>query len=136
MIYAGLKEFDQVSFPMYCRATNMDVQDLNGTKIVQDGLVMMVAEFMQTFETMWEEMGISSSVHKNRLEVILQYVRSLFVDMINDEKEFMLELKSSIETYERELLDLANELGEVPYQVMTTFVRSKRELVNKFINMT
>lgn len=95
----------------------MNVQDLNGTKIVQDGLVLMVAEFMQTFETMWEAMGISSSVHKNRLEVILQYVRSLFVDMLNDEKEFMLELKSSIETYERELLDLANELGEVPYQV-------------------
>jgi hypothetical protein len=95
----------------------MNVQDLNGTKIVQDGLVLMVAEFMQTFEMMWEEMGISSSVHKNRLEVILQYVRSLFVDMLNDEKEFMLELKSSIETYERELLDLANELGEVPYQV-------------------
>lgn len=98
------------------QVTNMNVQDLNGTKIVQDGLVLMVAEFMQTFETMWEEMGISSSVHKNRLEVILQYVRSLFVDMLNDEKEFMLELKSSIETYERELLDLANELGEVPYQ--------------------
>jgi hypothetical protein len=98
----------------------MDVNDLNGTKIVQDGLVLMVAEFMQTFETMWEEMGISSSVHKNRLDVILQYVRSLFVDMINDEKEFMLELKSSIETYERELLDLANELGEVPYQVIKT----------------
>ncbi|XP_028416541.1 protein regulator of cytokinesis 1-like isoform X1 [Dendronephthya gigantea] len=95
---------------------DMDIQDLNGTKIVQDGLVVMVAEFMQTFETMWGEMGISASVHKNRLDVILQYVRSLFVDMINDEKEFMLELKSSIETYERELLDLAKELGEVPYQ--------------------
>ena len=101
------------------------VNDLNGTKIVQDGLVLMVAEFMQTFETMWEEMGISSSVHKNRLEVILQYVRSLFVDMISDEKEFMLELKSSIETYERELLDLANELGEVPYQVIKTFKTQK-----------
>ncbi|XP_046853239.1 protein regulator of cytokinesis 1-like isoform X2 [Xenia sp. Carnegie-2017] len=98
------------------KTTNMDIQDLNGTKIIQDGLVVMVAEFMQTFETIWEEMGISASVHKNRLDVILQYVRSLFVDMINDEKEFMLELKSSIETYERELLDLANELGEVPYQ--------------------
>lgn len=100
----------------------MDIQDLNGTKIIQDGLVVMVAEFMQTFETIWEEMGISASVHKNRLDVILQYVRSLFVDMINDEKEFMLELKSSIETYERELLDLANELGEVPYQVMYKLV--------------
>lgn len=96
----------------------MDIQDLNGTKIVQDGLVVMVAEFMQTFDTMWGEMGISASVHKSRLDVILQYVRSLFVDMINDEKEFMLELKSSIETYERELLDLAKELGEVPYQVL------------------
>lgn len=97
-------------------AINVDVNDLNGTKIIQDGLVLMVAEFMETFETIWAEMGISPSVHKNRIEVILQYVRSLFVDMLNDEKEFQLELKSSIETYERELLELAQELGEVPYQ--------------------
>lgn len=90
--------------------------DMNGTKIIQNGLVVMVAEFMDTFETVWDEMGITSSVKKNRIEVILQHVRMLFVDMLNDEKEFQSELQSSIATYEKELLELAKELGEVPYQ--------------------
>ena len=93
---------------------------MNGTKIIQNGLVVMVAEFMDTFETVWDEMGITSSVKKNRIEVILQHVRMLFVDMLNAEKEFQSELQSSIATYEKELLELAKELGEVPYQVRDT----------------
>lgn len=90
--------------------------DMNGTKIIQDGLVFMVAEFMDTFELIWEEMGITSSVKKNRIDVILQHVRMLFVEMLNDEKEFQTELRSSIASYEKDLLELAHELGEVPYQ--------------------
>ncbi|XP_076373023.1 protein regulator of cytokinesis 1-like [Tachypleus tridentatus] len=64
----------------------------------------------------WDEIGIFQEQRQERISVVIQHLRTLIEEMVQEEQNLRQRLISSVESCGEQLLKLAQELGVKPYE--------------------
>lgn len=84
---------------------------------LRDDLAKCLESSMQKFHNIWLDIGICESQQKQRSETVVEHLRNLLEEMVQEEEMLRSQIRTRIEKYSKEVRELCEDMSYPDYQV-------------------
>ncbi|XP_076104948.1 protein regulator of cytokinesis 1-like isoform X1 [Mytilus galloprovincialis] len=88
---------------------------------LRDELAKCLESSMQKFHNIWLDIGICESQQKQRSETVVEHLRNLLEEMVQEEEMLRSQIRTRIEKYSKEVRELCEDMSYPDYQFKKSY---------------